>query len=422
MKICLLGQNHKTAPIELRERLAFTPEKQERLGDLLASDEEIHEGVVLSTCNRVELYAVTGDSNHNHDRLGSILERVHGIALPQWKESLYFHEEDGAVRHLFRVASGLDSMVLGEGQILSQVRDAFTAAKEHRLTREIMNRVFHDAMACGKRVRTDTRVGEGAVSVAYAAVALARKIFKDLAKETVLLVGAGDTGHRVARHLQLFGVRDLRVTNRSRQRAQALADELNAALLPWDNFSDQLSQAGIIICATSSPEPVVTAPMMKAALKTGKRRAVFLIDLAVPRDIDPEVGKIAGAFLYNVDDLQGIVLEGEDQRRLEAVKAEAIVDDQVDRFLGWYKARRMTPTLRDVRDRVELLRRNEIEAARTRVDAATFEEIDRVTERLVNKILHTPMIELKRSARTPESERYLRVFRALFDLDSTPDE
>jgi glutamyl-tRNA reductase len=417
VRICLLGQNHKTAPIELRERLAFTPEKQSRLGELLASDDGIREGVVLSTCNRVELYAVTGDANHNHRRLGSLLEAVHGVALGKWENTLYFHEEDNAIRHLFRVASGLDSMVLGEGQILSQVRDAFVLAKDSQLTREIMNRAFHDALACGKRVRTDTKVGEGAVSVAYAAVSLARKIFKDLSKEPVLLVGAGDTGYRVARHLQLFGVKDLRVTNRSRHRAQTLAEELNASLIPWDNFQDQLSQVGIIVSATSSPQPVITAEMLRAALKAGKRRAIFLIDLAVPRDIEPEVGKIPGAFLYNVDDLQGIVLEGEDQRRLEAVKAESIIDEQVDRFLEWYRARRMTPTLCDLRARLEQMRQAELAGVRPRLDEAAFHELDRVTERLLKKILHGPTIGLKRSAQESDSDLYLRVVRSLFDLD-----
>ncbi len=420
MKICLLGQNHRTAPIELRERLAFDDHKHARLGELIARENAIEEGVVLSTCNRVEVYTVS-----RHDRtletLGGLLAEVHGVALPEWEQTTYFHEDDQAVRHLFRVASGLDSLVLGEGQILAQVKSAVTFAKDKALSRDVLLRVFHDAVACGKRVRTDTKVGEGAVSVAYAAVSLARKIFKNLEEETVLVIGAGETGRQVARHLQMFGVRDIRVTNRSRERGSRLADELNATLVPYDQFPRQMGQAGIVITATSAPGRTVDEPMMRAAVREGQRRASFLIDLSVPRAIDPEVNRIAGVFLYNVDDLQGIVLDGEDRRRLEAAKAEGIVDEQLSRFLDWYHGHRLAPVMAELREKYEQIRRTELETVRTRLDPAQQEEFDRLTGRMVRKLLHAPTVGMKRLGRD-HGDALVDELRTLFGLDSEKQE
>ncbi len=417
--ICLLGQNHKTAPIELREQLAVTTDKREALGSLLRDDPFIQESVVLSTCNRMELYAVSEDSALGCDRLGDLLAEVHGIPRRQWDSTLYSHHEDDAIRHLFRVASGLDSMVLGEGQILAQVRDAHEWAHEKRLTREVLHRAFDEAIACGKRVRTDTHISEGSVSVASAAVSLARKIFDDLASQSVLLIGAGDTGARVARHLQLFGVRDLRVSNRTRSRAESLAQKLEASVVAWNALDDHLSEVSIVVTAVSSPEPILTRERVKAALREARRRTLFVIDLAVPRNVQADVGKIPGIFLYDVDSLQHLVLDDEEQRRAEAAKAEEIVDDQLRRFLQWYRARAAVPTLNLLRRQLEELRRSELESMRTKVEADELERMDRLTRRLVNKILHPPTVELKRRVLEDNPERQLRDFRRLFGLDQT---
>lgn len=417
--ICLLGQNHKTAPIELREKLAVTPDKRDALGELLRGDSSIDESVVLSTCNRMELYAVSNRHGDSCDRLGSMLAEVHGVSIREWEQTLYARHEDAAVRHLFRVASGLDSMVLGEGQILAQVRDAHEWARDQKLMREVLHRVFDEAVSCGKRVRTDTLISEGSVSVASAAVSLARKIFDDLADQSVLLIGAGDTGARVARHLQMFGVRDLRVTNRTRSRAEGLAQQLDASLVPWNSLDDHLSEVSIVVTAVAAPEPILTAKRVKAALKEARRRTLFVIDLAVPRNVHADVAKIPGLFVYDVDSLQSLVLDDEGQRRAEAVKAEDIIDDQVSRFVQWYRARAAVPTINLLRRHLEDLRQGELEGMRHRVaDEDELQRLDNATRRLINKILHPPTVELKRRVMEEDPDAQLRDFRRLFGLDS----
>jgi len=422
VRIYLLGQNHRTAPVELRERLALTSDKQARLGDLLTDTGLVREGAVLSTCNRMELYAVGDLDGTARRELGQVLQQLHGVDLQRWQESLYFLEERQAIRHLFHVASGLDSMVLGEGQIISQVREAGDWAQERKLAGDVLRRVFQDAVACGKRVRSDTGLGEGAVSVAYAAVSLARKIFKDLSKETVLLLGAGDTGHRVARHFKLFGVKDLRVANRTADRAVALAKEMDASMVPWTGLEEQLRQSSIVVCATASPEPILHASQIRRALKESGRRATFLIDLAVPRDIDPAVGEIAGVFLYNVDDLQKVVLDGEEHRREEATKAEQIVEEQLDRFLDWYRGRRLAPTIHDLQERVSDLWRQESPHLQAHLDEAEFAEVDRTVRRVLKRVLHPPIVGAKEWIREEDPDAATRRFRALFGLGDPPDD
>lgn len=418
--ICLLGQNHKTAPVELREKLAVTEDKRVALGEMLRSEPGLEESVVLSTCNRMELYTVTARADCPRERLGSMLAEIHGIPLREWNETLYYRHNESAVRHLFRVASGLDSMVLGEGQILSQVRDAHGWSTEQALAREVLHRVFDEAVACGKYVRSATRVSEGSVSVASASVHLAKKIFKDLSDQSVLLVGAGDTGARVARHLQLFGVKDLRVTNRTRSRAENLARELEATVVPWHQLDDHLPDVGIVVTAVTSPEPVLTRERVQEALREGDQRTLFAIDLAVPRNIAPDVRKIRGVFLYDIDDLQKIVQDDAGARQAEAEKAEDIVHDRVGRFVDWYRARAAVPTLRDLRQWAEDLRTAELDSVRNRVSQESYEELEKVTARLMNKFLHPPTVGLRQSVSQEGNAGLLRDVRRLFGLDREP--
>ena len=422
MRICLLGQNHRSAPIEWREQLAFNPDKERRLAEIVKADPLHTEAAVLSTCNRVELYAVSEQPDQSRRRLTEYLEAVHGIHMEPLAQTLYFHQDDAAVRHLFSVASGLDSMVLGEGQVLAQVREAQVHARESDLMHRILSRAFTDAVHCGKRVRSDTRLGEGAVSIAYAAVSLSRKIFDNLSQQTVLLLGAGDTGRRVARHMQLFGVRDLRVSNRNRERGEELAHELNATLVPWDRVVEQLPQVSILISATSASEPILRADDLRHALRKGGRRNLFCIDLAVPRDIESDAARIPGVFLYNVDDLQGIVLEGEDLRRAEADKAERIVDEEVEHFLAWHRAHAVAPALRNLRRKMEGIRADELSAVRGSLDPQAYAALERVTHRMLQKFLHAPTLGLKRMAQDSKPEDAVRDFSQIFDLDEQRDD
>jgi glutamyl-tRNA reductase len=418
--IILLGQNHQTAPVEMREKLAFTPSKLQQASDLLASDDLLQEGVVLSTCNRAEIYAVTAEPEAGGQRLGSLLERVHGVPLSNLNGSLYRMVEEQAVRHLFRVSSGLDSMVLGEGQILAQVKGAHAWAKDHSLAHEVLHRLFHQAAACGKQVRHDTAIGEGAVSIAFAAVSLARHIFRDLNKETVLLLGAGETGRKVARQFQQYGVQDLRISNRTLERAEELAKELTATIVPWELFEKHLPEASVVVTATASVEPILRQEHVRTALANRGRRPLFLIDVSVPRNIDNDAKKLPGVFLYNIDNLRGIVDERRDQRTKEAQKGERIVEEQVEQFLEWYRGRAAAPTLTQIRDRIEAVRQSELAAARARLTPEAFDELDRVTRRLINKILHTPTVQLKRRVAHTDEQQLLEQIRDLFGLDDEP--
>lgn len=423
--ICLLGQNHKTAPVELREKIAVTDDKRDALVEMLRSDPILTESVVLSTCNRMELYTVAQATTAEKglDRLGSLLSEIHGISRNEWGSTAYFSQDESAVRHLFRVASGLDSMVLGEGQILAQVKDAQDFAREQKIAHEVLDRVFNDAISCGKSVRSDTAISEGAVSVAAASVSLARKIFDDISDQSVLLVGAGDTGARVARHLQLFGVRDLRVTNRTRSRADALANELNASVVPFDQLDEHLGQVSIAITAIASPEPIFTAARVKAATDRTRSAPLFMIDLAVPRNVATDVEGVGGVFVYDVDDLQGIVLGDEEKRRAEAAKAEEIVTARVEQFIQWYRMRAAVPALNELRQHVEKLRQAELAAVRNKVhDAADLALVDKVTSRLINKLLHPPTVELKRRVAEDGPQEHLPAFRELFGLAEDHDD
>ncbi len=417
MPILLLGQNHRTAPIELRERLAFDEEKVNRLSGLLSDDGILREAAVVSTCNRVEIYAVGQDEKKGQERLSELLHQVHGIELSSFADAVYRKQEEEAVRHLFRVASGLDSMVLGEGQILSQVKAGYFLSRELGLTREILHRIFNQAIACGKKVRTETRIGEGAVSVAFAAVELAKKIFQDLQREKVMLIGAGATGRKVAHHLKVFGVQDIMVTNRTLERGRRLAEELGATLVPWESYRAYLSQVAIVVTAASVTLPIFTEEDARTALDHRGRRPLFLIDLGVPRNVDPSIGRKAGIFLYNVDHLESIVEESSKRRQGEAIKAGEIVEDELVHFLQWYRSRSMTPTLRQLRESMEEIRRREIELARNRLDEKTLAEVDRITQRIVNKILHTPTVRMKDKASKGEGASVIEHVRHLFGLD-----
>jgi glutamyl-tRNA reductase len=348
-----------------------------------------------------------------------MLSELHGIPEQDWAGTAYFSQDEHAVRHLFRVAAGLDSMVLGEGQILAQVKDAQDFARDQKLAHEVLERVFNEAISCGKRVRSDTSISEGAVSVAAASVSLARKIFDDIASQSVLLVGAGDTGARVARHLQLFGVKDLRVTNRTRARADALASELNASVVPFDQLDEHLGQVSIAITAVASPDPIFTGPRVKAATDRTRSAPLFMIDLAVPRNVARDVEDVGGVFVYDVDDLKGIVLGDEERRKAEAEKAEDIVAARVDHFIEWYRMRAAVPALNELRKHLELIRKSELESVRNKVhDEADLALLDKVTSRIVNKLLHAPTVELKRRVAEDGPQNHLPAFRSLFGINS----
>ncbi len=421
MNIIVVGLSHRTAPVELRERLAVT---EARLPEALAQLKRwpgINEGVILSTCNRVELYAVVTDTELGLESLSEYLVTIAADVSPdQVEPHLYRLDGADAVRHLFRVAASLDSMVIGEPQILGQVKEAFDAALAGKSTGVVLNKVVKKAISVGKRVRTETGIAEHAVSVSYAAVELAKKIFQNLAEKTVLLVGAGEMGKLAARHFISAGVRRVLITNRNYDRALDVAKRFHALPIPFNTFLHEMAGADIIVCATAAASFVIGREDVQRAIHARKNRPMFLIDIADPRNIDPAVGTLDNAYLYNIDDLQGHVDLNIEQRLREALKAEEIVRAEVPAMVTWMKSLEVVPTLMALRRRAEAIQRVEIERIMAKLGDLSPMQRDLVEElasAITNKLLHSPLIALKAEADAPNGALFAETTQRLFDLE-----
>lgn len=356
MTLLALGINHKTAPVALRERVTFSPDTLEQALNSLLAQPLVQGGVVLSTCNRTELYLSVEQQENLQDQLVAWLCDYHKLSVDEVRKSLYWHHDNDAVSHLMRVASGLDSLVLGEPQILGQVKKAFADSQRgHSLSSEL-ERMFQKSFSVAKRVRTETEIGASAVSVAFAACTLARQIFESLSTVNVLLVGAGETIELAARHLHQHKVKKLMIANRTRERAQALADEVGAEVISLPEIDSRLAEADIIISSTASPLPIIGKGMVERALKQRRNQPMLLVDIAVPRDVEPEVGKLPNAYLYSVDDLQAIIESNMAQRQAAAVQAETIVVQESSEFMSWLRAQSAVETIRDYRSQAEQVR------------------------------------------------------------------
>ena len=421
MNIVAVGLNHRTAPVELRERLAV-PEA--RLPEALARLKRwpgIDEGVILSTCNRVELYAVVKDTELGLESLSEYLVTIAADVSPEQVEP-YLYRLGGAeaVRHLFRVAASLDSMVIGEPQILGQVKEAFEAALAGKSTGVVLNKVVKKAISVGKRVRTETGIAENAVSVSYAAVELAKKIFQNLAEKTVLLVGAGEMGKLAARHLISAGVRHVMITNRNYERTLDVAKRFNALPVPFDEFHHEMAGADIVVCATAADSFVIGPEDVQRALRSRRNRPMFLIDISDPRNIDPAVGALDNAYLYNIDDLQGHVDMNIEQRLREALKAEDIVRAEVPSIVMWMKSLEVVPTIVALRHRADEIRRAEIERIMAKLGGLSprqRELVEELAAAITNKLLHSPLIALKAEADSPNGSLFAETTQRLFDLE-----
>ena len=421
MNIIAVGLNHRTAPVELRERLAVT---ESRLPEALARLKRwpgIDEGVILSTCNRVELYAVVKDTELGLESLSEYMVTIAADVSPeQVAPHLYRLDGAEAVRHLFRVAASLDSMVVGEPQILGQVKDAFEAALAEKSTGVVLNKVVKKAISVGKRVRTETGIAENAVSVSYAAVELAKKIFQNLAEKTVLLVGAGEMGKLAARHLINAGVRHVMITNRNYDRALDVAKRFNALPVPYNEFTHEMAGADIIVCATAADSFVIGPDDVQWAIHARKNRPMFLIDISDPRNIDPAVGSLDNVYLYNIDDLQGHVDMNVEQRLREALKAEDIVRAEVPSVVVWLKSLEVVPTIVALRHKADEIQRAEIERILAKLGALAPRQRELVEELAVaitNKLLHSPLIALKAEADSPNGPLFAETTQRLFDLE-----
>ena len=396
MAVNILGINHKTAPVALREKVAFSEDRLVAALSTLRAEMGVAEALILSTCNRTEVYWSGTASGSD---LSQWLERHHGNNL-DLAASLYIHQESRAIEHTFSVASGLDSMVLGEVQILGQLKDAYRIAQESGSTGPILNKLFQAAFSAAKRVRTETRIGANAVSLASATVSLARRVYEDLSQHNALLVGAGDMNALTARHFMSAGIKRMVIANRTLARAQALAGELNAHAVPLSDLDQELAAADIVISCTASPEPLISKRAVEAAIRARRRRPIFMVDMAVPRDIDPTVAELEDVYLFSIDDLQQLVDENIQQREVAAGGARLLINEEVARFLSESRAQDAGPAIRALRQQADAIRRQTVEQARRMLQSgkSTDEVIDYLANTLTNRLLHATTQALRQAA------------------------
>ena len=423
MRLLAVGLSHRTAPVELRETVDFSRKGLDTALAELASRGIGRELVVLSTCNRAEIYAVA-ETDETADHIGRFFSDYHDIPHSEVREHLYVHRGPDVARHLFRVAAGLDSLVVGEPQILGQVKAAYAVASDGQFTAALTNRLFHSAFSVGKRVRSETGLGEGAVSVSYAAIALAKKIFGDLKGRAVLILGAGEMAKLTGIHLQSQHVRQMTIASRTLQAAQTLAARLDGVAVPWDRIDASLGAADIVVTATGASEPVLTRERVDEPMRSRRNRPLFIIDIAVPRDVEPAVGSLDQVFLYNIDDLRTIVQENLARRGAELARAEAIVDEEVVKYTAWMQSREIVPTVVALRQRFEAIRRAELQRLEPKLSGLPPEaraRIDEVTRLIVEKLLLTPTEQLKSVSDEAMIVAYADALNRLFSLAQDKD-
>ncbi len=404
MSLLALGVNHQTAPVTIRERVAFAPGTlMDALRDLVAC-RDIREAAILSTCNRTEIYC--GADNPDDSLILDWFREFHQLSRDEIAPYVYSHPDRLAVRHMLRVASGLDSLVLGEPQILGQMKQAYTAASNAGTVGFMLNRLFQHTFSVAKQVRTDTAIGASPVSVAFAAVSLARQIFSDLSRHTALLIGAGETIELVARHLRENGVGRIIIANRTLERAHTLAAEFDGYAIGLSEIPAHLWEADMVISSTASQLPILGKGAVERALKTRKHRPMLMVDIAVPRDIEPEVDNLGDVYLYTVDDLQEIIQENLESRREAAKQAEEIIDVQVTHFMGWLRSLQAVDLIRAYRDNAERFREEVLEQARRQLAAGkpVDEVLEQTTRLLTHKLVHTPCAQMKQAGYDGRSE------------------
>lgn len=419
MRFAITGLNHRTAPLEVREKLAFSESSLPEALRSLKGEPGLLEGMILSTCNRVEVAVAAEDACDPVSLVAVFFEHSRGIQREWAKPYLYHHEDREAVRHLFRVAASLDSMVLGEPQILGQLKVAYSTAKVHGVLGGFLDVLLTRAFSVAKRVRSETEIGRSAVSVSYAAVELARQIFGSLEGKKVMVVGAGKMSELAARHLRRSGIAGIYVTNRTRERAVELARLFDGVIVDYERFAAGLHEVDIVIASSGAPHYILSPDDVRRALDARRNRPMFLIDIAVPRNIDPAVNRLDNVFLYDIDDLQRVVDSNRQERAKEAEQAEAIVALEVDRMVGRLHAREVTPTIVSLQEQLEQIRAGEVARMRSKLGPLTAQQeeaIEVLTRGIVNKVAHGPISELRRSAGHPEGLHLVDLIHRVFRL------
>ncbi len=417
--IVLLGLNHKTASVELRECIAFSKEESVTALQTLFRQTCIDEVILFSTCNRVEVLLVTPHTSEAIAETKKFISGANNIPIEQFEDSLYVHLNDEAVRHIFRVASSLDSMVIGEPQILGQIKEAYRSATELKTSGVILNRLLHRTFSVAKRIRSETGIGDRAVSISYAAVELGKKIFGSLDQKKVLLIGAGEMAELAVEHLIRNKSGEIFVANRTFETGVELAKQFNGKAIRFEEIAESLKFVDIIISSTGSPDFVVTRKTVKGVIRTRRNRPLFFIDIAVPRDIDPEVNWLTNSYVYDIDDLKGVIDENLEDRQREAIKGERIIDETVIGFKNWYLSLEVVPTIVALRSKLESIVEKEVEKTLKNNQLSTqgAESIKKMKDAIINKVLHGPTMFLKNSGMGDNKARQVDMVRKLFKLD-----
>ncbi|MBI5492481.1 MAG: glutamyl-tRNA reductase [Deltaproteobacteria bacterium] len=419
MNLIIVGLNHRTSPVEIREKLSFPAQTIGEPLRKLTNHYGLNEAVILSTCNRVEVLAITGDIEKGTWQIKRFLSEFHDIPLNRLDDHLYVQQGENAVKHLFRVGAGLDSMVMGEPQILGQVKDSYGYAVQHNTAGVIVNKLYHKAFQVAKRIRSETKIGESAVSISFAAVELARKIFGDLTGKSAMLLGAGEMAELAAKHLQSNGVRDIIVANRTYEKAVELVKGLCGTAIMFREFPHFLKNVDIVIASTGAPNFIIKPDQVHDVMRERKQKPMFFIDISVPRNIDPLVNNIDNCYVYDVDDLQGVVASNLQERKKEAEEAEKIIDEEIEKFYRWIKSLDVVPTIIALRQTCDQIRKAELAKAVQSLGSLTEKDqkvLDAMTSAIVNKILHHPVTHLKKESNKIEGDLYIDTIRRLFDL------
>jgi glutamyl-tRNA reductase len=423
--VVLLGMNHACSRTELRDRLLFTGPKLDEALEKISHDPHVLESLILSTCNRVELYAVVRDPAAARQRLLAFFSDFHGIPVEEFEQHLYFYHCDKATEHFFSVIASLDSMVIGETQILSQVKEAYRTAVELGNTGTILNKLFHIGIEAGKRVRAETKIGDGILSISSAAVDLAKKILGDLAASTALVIGAGEMSVLTAKHLASAGIKKMYFANRTIENAQPLAEQFGGSAILLDEKEDVLAECDIVISSTGAPHFIITPDQVRAVMVQRKHRALFCIDIAAPRDIHPDVGRIQNVFLYTIDDLSQVVSQNSRARANEIGKARAVVEEELEKYYAWFHSQKVLPTLVSLRKQFEDIMDEELARYGSQISSLpepSQKLIRQITTSLTNKYLNNPSKILKEVASEDDGGAYARSIAAVFDLKVNGDE
>ncbi|MCX7760654.1 MAG: glutamyl-tRNA reductase [Hydrogenothermaceae bacterium] len=416
MEIFAIGLNYKTAPVEIREKFAVSDSQIGDILNLLSEVDSILEVCVLSTCNRVEFYGVASNTKNLKLDILKVLSQYFSIPIHFFEKHIFFLTEKQAITHVFRVASSLDSMVIGEPQIVCQFKDSFSKAREYKAVRHILTRLFDKALNVSKKVRTSTGISRKAVSISYAAALLAKKIFGDLRDKNVLIIGAGEMAELAVKHLSSIGVKHIFVSNRTFEKAVELAQEFNGSAIRFDKLLEFLPEADIVIVSTGAPEPILKKEDIKKVVKN-RKNPLFIIDISVPRNVEESVNDLEGVYLYNIDDLQTIVNSNIEERKIEAQRAEFILQDEVDKFIKWLQIQKVNPLISSIRSYADSLREKQLERLFKDMPYLTDEEkgkIDIAMRSLINKLLHRPTMYIKDKATSEDDNHYVKILQEMF--------